>query len=61
MPGLPSLRKYFHSADEALHACVRDDDLQKLQQLLRALPTPDVNYHIQNSVRQFTSLRGVAT
>jgi hypothetical protein len=47
MCDLPSLLGYFDSADEALHACVRDNDLQKLQQLLRALPLPNVNYSHQ--------------
>ena len=38
------LHNYFDTADEALHACIRDNDLQQLQQLLHASPTPNVNY-----------------
>jgi ankyrin repeat protein len=44
MVGRPWLRDYFDHPDEALYACVRDNDLEKLQQLLRNLPPPDVNY-----------------
>jgi ankyrin repeat protein len=34
----------FDSADEILHACIRDDDVPHLQQLLHATPAPDINY-----------------
>ncbi|KAL2066949.1 hypothetical protein VTL71DRAFT_1373 [Oculimacula yallundae] len=37
-------RDYFKTADEALHACIRDGNLQQLQQLLSVSPAPDVNY-----------------
>ncbi|RYP48334.1 hypothetical protein DL768_005753 [Monosporascus sp. mg162] len=38
------LRDDFGSADEVLHACIRDDDVPQLRQLLRASPAPDINY-----------------
>ncbi|RYP70044.1 hypothetical protein DL771_005735 [Monosporascus sp. 5C6A] len=38
------LRDYFDSEDEVLHACIRDDDVPQLRQLLRRSPAPDVNY-----------------
>ncbi|RYO92561.1 hypothetical protein DL766_002358 [Monosporascus sp. MC13-8B] len=38
------LRNAFGSADEVLHACIRDNDIPQLQQLLRASPAPDINY-----------------
>ncbi|KAL7946099.1 ankyrin repeat protein [Trichoderma barbatum] len=38
------LRDYFESEEEVLHACVRDGNLQQLQQLLGASPAPDINY-----------------
>ncbi|GJC89958.1 ankyrin-3 [Colletotrichum liriopes] len=38
------LHDYFDTADEALHACIRDGDLQQLRQLLRASPAPDIDY-----------------
>ncbi|KAH6608263.1 ankyrin repeat [Trichoderma cornu-damae] len=38
------LHGHFTSADEALHACVRDRHLQRLRQLLGASPAPNVNY-----------------
>jgi ankyrin repeat protein len=34
----------FKHADEALHACICDDDIQKLQKLLGASPPPDIEY-----------------
>ncbi|KAH0491176.1 hypothetical protein TgHK011_002618 [Trichoderma gracile] len=39
------LRNHFQDEDEALHACIRDGDLKKLQQLLAASPIPDINYN----------------
>ncbi|KAL5092396.1 hypothetical protein Trisim1_001649 [Trichoderma cf. simile WF8] len=39
------LRNHFDSEDEVLHACIRDEDLQRLQQLLSASPAPDVQYN----------------
>ncbi|KAL6818492.1 ankyrin repeat protein [Trichoderma sp. SZMC 28013] len=39
------LRNHFASEDEMLHACIRDGDLQRLQQLLGASPAPDVHYN----------------
>lgn len=39
------LRNRFQGADEVLHACIRDGDLGKLQQLLVASPAPDINYN----------------
>lgn len=38
------LREYFDSAEAALHACIRDDDIPRLQQLLRASPAPDLGH-----------------
>ncbi|KAK1994858.1 ankyrin repeat protein [Colletotrichum falcatum] len=38
------LRDYFDTADEALHACIRDDDLQQLRQLLCASTVPNIDY-----------------
>ncbi|RYP05240.1 hypothetical protein DL764_003947 [Monosporascus ibericus] len=38
------LRDYFDSEDEVLHACIRDDDVPQLRQLLRRSPAPDINY-----------------
>ncbi|KAL6886416.1 ankyrin [Trichoderma longibrachiatum] len=40
------LRKYFQDEDEVLHACIRDNHLQKLQQLLASSPFPDINYNL---------------
>ncbi|KFY68783.1 hypothetical protein V496_00798 [Pseudogymnoascus sp. VKM F-4515 (FW-2607)] len=44
--GLKSqLRHDFGSADEVLHACIRDDDVPRLRQLLQASPAAsDINY-----------------
>ncbi|KAL6872999.1 ankyrin [Trichoderma novae-zelandiae] len=39
------LRNHFQSADEVLHASIRDGDLRQLQQLLAASPAPDINYN----------------
>ncbi|KAM6486056.1 ankyrin repeat protein [Trichoderma sp. SZMC 28011] len=39
------LRNHFDSEYEVLHACIRDEDLQRLQQLLSASPAPDVQYN----------------
>ncbi|KAL7911918.1 ankyrin repeat protein [Trichoderma velutinum] len=39
------LRYYFDTEDEVLHACIRDNDLQRLQQLLGASPAPNVQYN----------------
>ncbi|KAL6690046.1 ankyrin repeat protein [Trichoderma pleuroticola] len=39
------LRDRFNSEDEVLHACIRDGDLQRLQQLLGASPAPDMHYN----------------
>ncbi|KAK4085236.1 uncharacterized protein Triagg1_226 [Trichoderma aggressivum f. europaeum] len=39
------LRNHFTSEDEVLHACIRDGNLQRLQQLLGASPTPDIHYN----------------
>ncbi|KZL81216.1 ankyrin repeat protein [Colletotrichum incanum] len=38
------LHDYFDTANEALHACIRDGDIQQLRQLLRALPVPNIDY-----------------
>ncbi|RYP26125.1 hypothetical protein DL767_008165 [Monosporascus sp. MG133] len=38
------LRDDFGSADEVLHACIRDDDVPQLGRLIRASPAPDSNY-----------------
>ncbi|KAJ4855051.1 ankyrin repeats (many copies) domain-containing protein [Trichoderma breve] len=38
------LRNHFDTEDEALHACIRDGNLQRLQQLLGASPAPDIQY-----------------
>ncbi|RYP82415.1 hypothetical protein DL769_001669 [Monosporascus sp. CRB-8-3] len=38
------LRDDFGSADEVFHACIRDDDVPQLRQLLRASLAPDINY-----------------
>ncbi|KFY67363.1 hypothetical protein V496_01633 [Pseudogymnoascus sp. VKM F-4515 (FW-2607)] len=32
-----------YTNDDTLHVCIRDDDIPKLQQLLRASPAPDIN------------------
>ncbi|KAH0526596.1 hypothetical protein TsFJ059_009897 [Trichoderma semiorbis] len=39
------LRDHFHSEEEVLHACIRDEDLQRLKQLLGASPAPNVQYN----------------
>lgn len=38
------LHDYFDTLDEALHACIRDDDIQQLRHLLRASPAPNIDY-----------------
>ncbi|KKP06077.1 hypothetical protein THAR02_01858 [Trichoderma harzianum] len=39
------LRNHFNSEDEVLHACIRDEDIQRLKQLLSASPAPNVQYN----------------
>lgn len=39
------LQDHFKSADEVLHACIRDGDLRQLQQLLGASRAPNINYN----------------
>lgn len=43
------LHDFFDTADEALHACIRDGDLQQLQQLLNVSPAPDVDVDVDYS------------
>jgi ankyrin repeat protein len=39
------LRNHFKSEKEALHACIRDGNLQQLRELLSASPAPHISYN----------------